>query len=282
MRPLSTQQSRKTSEVYNLHDYEVALLVEDPHYQDAQQILLAEISRIARNTNVNILEIGGGSGLFTLKLASSLRNADVTVIEPDEEWFEVLKTRASMLPNITPELCTIEQFMGNNRAYDICCASFAFHHIPYENQQDSIRKIYKLLKSKGHFVIVDKFIPTFKNEYERKVGLKTYHGYFLSWKKQRGLGRGIEFEVITLRNNLERTGDYKISLNILDSQCQNYFNLLKRIKIAPFKIEPGIKKAIAGDLVQEGFSVNAKKLRRIHHHIELANWGIFLMSYKKI
>lgn len=275
MRPLGT-------EVYNLQDYEATLLAEDPQYQDAQRVLLSEISRITRNTIVNILEIGGGSGLFTSKLASNLPDADVTVIEPDEEWFEVLKSRASVFSNATPELCTLEQFEGDSGTYDVCCASFALHHIRYENQQNSIRTIFELLRTKGHLIIVDKFIPTFGNENERQVGLKTYHGYFLSWKKQRGLDKGAEFEAISLSNNLDQAGDYKISLRAFDSHCCRYFDLLRRIRIAPSELEPEVMNTLGRDLRSSGFSVSAEELERIHHNVEQANWGIFVNVLQKM
>lgn len=279
MMDIITSKYIKISEIYNLQDYEAAVLEEDPQYQSAQQILLGEITTISHNNIVKIIEIGGGSGIFTEKLPSNVPNASITVVEPDEEWFTALKARTSKFENINSKLDVIEDF--TNSFYDICCTSFSLHHIPYDQQAKSVEKVWHLLRDRGHFIILDKFIPDFNDEYERQIGLKTYHGYFLSWKKQRNLMKGVEFEITSLMSNLLKTGDYKVSLSILEQECLVHFNLIKKIKIAPLKVEQETKKVIVENLVQAGFSVNKKEVIKIQQNLDLSNWGIFIYVLQK-
>lgn len=266
------------SEVYNLQDYETAL-EEDPYYQFGQQILLDEITGIANDKMVRILEIGGGSGIFTEKLAYNLPNASIHVIEPDEEWFVVLKERTSKITEIYCEQNTLEGF--TDTFYDTCCASFALHHIPYEKQSASIERISGRLKGGGYFLVLDKYIPDFANEFERQAGLKTYHGCFLTCKKQRNLQKTVEFEITSLESNLLKTGDYKISVKILEKICSNNFRLVKRIKIAPLGRDRGSQAKVFGSLREAGFSVNRDEERKIQDNLQLSTWGIFVHVFQK-
>jgi ubiquinone/menaquinone biosynthesis C-methylase UbiE len=265
------------SEIYNLQDYETAA-EEDPYYQYGQQLLLDGITKEVGGQTAKILEIGGGSGSFTEKLAQSLAGADIHVIEPDQEWFTVLKARMAKFANVQCRLTTLKEL--DDRSYDICCASFAFHHIPYEEQAANAEKILGVLRNGSHLLILDKYIPSFSSEFERRVALKTYHGYFLTYKKLRNLNKAAEFEVASLESNLLKEGDYKLSTTMLES-CLNKFKLIEKTKIVPLKINIEIKTKVVENLHEAGFSVSKKEARMILRNLELQNWGMFVHTFRK-
>jgi len=267
------------SQTYNLQDYETAA-EEDSNYQHGQKILLDETIVFAANQKATILEIGGGSGVFTEQLARRLSGVSIDVIEPDVEWFNVLKTRMSDFPNIRCEQSEIESFKGI--FYDICCASFALHHIPYENLSVSIERICGMLRDCGYFLVLDKHIPDFANEFERRATLKTYHGYFLTYKKQRNLSKAAEFEIASLESNLLKMGDYKISVNTLEKKCSNNFRLFKRIKIAPLGSGHGLQAEVVENLRAAGVALNKDEEKQIQNTLRLSNWGIFVHIFQKV
>src|SRR6266508_1922552 len=106
------------SEVYDLESYETAFVEEDPFHEIGQQLVLEEMKNF-KIAEPRVLEIGGGSGLFTLRLAAACPNARITVIEPDKEWFRVLRERTEGLPNIRTKRARIEE-LNSPRNYHVC------------------------------------------------------------------------------------------------------------------------------------------------------------------
>lgn len=275
---MNITKKNKISQIYKLTDYESAVQTEDPQYQIAQKTLLNIIKESLRISHPKILEIGAGSGIFTEKLAHNLPKAKIIVVEPDDEWLNALVKRTSKFKNIHTKLEMIEKY--HNSFYDICCASFSIHHISYKRQRQGIENVHQLLKRNGYFIVLDKFIPDFTNEHERRIGLKTYHGYFLSWKKNHHLNKGVEFEKASLKTNLLKQGDYKISSSLFKKLCLEIFEIVKIIKIAPVDIEFGIKETILENLTQGGFSVSKKESNIIKNNLEQKDWGIFIYVLK--
>jgi ubiquinone/menaquinone biosynthesis C-methylase UbiE len=266
------------SDTYKLQDYETATET-DIYYQHGQQILFKEIKKSAKGYSTKILEIGGGSGVFADKLAHSLPNTNIQVIEPDQEWFSVLKARTSRFSNINCECIALKEFTG--KSYDVCYASFALHHIPYQNLSVSINKISDMLKNGGRFLVLDKYIPDFVNESERQSGLKTYHGYFLTCNKQRSIHKAIDFEIASLESNLLKAGDFKISMKKFEGKCSKHFKLVKRIKIAPLISDLVSQAEIRENLRAAGFPVSEYEKRKIQSNLKSSNWGIFIHVFQK-
>jgi len=275
-----TAPAKTVSQIYTAPDYERALLSEDPHYLVAQQRLLAEIKRTVRGPGQRILEVGGGTGLFTQKLARSFSGATVTVIEPDPEWFQVLKRRVGRFRNVVAERSGLQEFASAPQ--DACCASFALHHIPHDWQPAALERVAMLLRRGGSFVVLDKFIPDFRGECGRRAALKILHGYLSLWKERRGFRRGVWFELVSLDNSLARAGDYKISTRIFERQCRGHFRVMRKVKVAPLGVAARVAEGVVDHLTGHGVSVSRWEAERVRTSIGDPRWGFFVYVLRRL
>jgi SAM-dependent methyltransferase len=266
------------SSIYSLDDYEAAVTQEDPHYVTGQAALLRAAAEMLSRRDNRILEIGAGSGILTEKLASTFPHMSITVVEPDDEWFAKLVRRTRSFPNVRLVRGLFEDY--HNGRYDLCCASFALHHIPYSRKRRVLVRVSELLRDEAGLLVVDKFISHFRNEHERRAALKTYHGYFLAWKALHQLPRGVTFEVTSLRSNLEMRGDYKTSLAQFISDCGVTFSLNAVTKIAPLANEPVALPQVYEALRLAGAPPSALEHRAIETQLINDDWGMYVLELR--
>jgi len=113
--------------------------------------LVVKSCRIKNCTNV--LDVGCGTGLLSLKL---LQKADysITGIDISEEMLAIFKDKIKKLglgQEIDCRLMDIDSLNFKNNTFDVAVSSVVLHHL--KDKLKALKKIYKLLKPGGVFVI---------------------------------------------------------------------------------------------------------------------------------
>lgn len=110
-----------------------------------------------------VLDIGCGTGLLSLKF---LQKADCLIygIDSSPEMLEIFKSKIDkfgLSDKISLELGDAENLGFENEKFDIIASTVTLHHV--KNKHPVIKKIYKLLKPGGKFVLGDIDVDTTGN-----------------------------------------------------------------------------------------------------------------------
>jgi len=115
--------------------------------------LVVQSSSVKKNDCV--LDLGCGTGLLSLKF---LKKADclIQAVDSSSEMLEVFKGKIKKLDlskNITCKLEKAERLTFKENSFDIIASTVTLHHV--KNKYPVIRKINRLLKPGGRFVLGD-------------------------------------------------------------------------------------------------------------------------------
>lgn len=93
-----------------------------------------------------ILEIGAGTGIYTLAIAKQCR--EITAVEPSENMIAILKAKAARegISTIIYRNCGIEEFC-TDEPYDSICAFSSFEYIP--DLAHAVQMLSRILKPGG-------------------------------------------------------------------------------------------------------------------------------------
>ena len=115
--------------------------------------LVVESSRVQKDDKV--LDVGCGTGLLSLKYLKKT-NCFIFGIDSSAEMLSIFKKKIKKLglgKKITCKLEDVESLNFNNHIFDIIASTVALHHV--KNKYSMIKKIHKLLKTGGKFVLGD-------------------------------------------------------------------------------------------------------------------------------
>lgn len=202
-------------EAYDNHEEE------HPFYMEMVASILGHIKENTTDAQINILEVGAGTGLFTKHLIERMSNISLDCLEIDAECFDILEERISRLKEITDQKnSTVRVLKKDSRTYidpykkyDYVISVFADHHIKPLDQVMYFTNIAKNLKPNGMFIVGDEFLRNHdeNNVLEWKKALKDYHNFIIKEAINAGNIEVAELERQALHSGLLEIGDFKIS-----------------------------------------------------------------------
>jgi len=130
-------------------------------------------------SEINVLEIGCGTGITTEILLKSRENIKLTAIDIDKDIIECASHTLLSYSNvnfIAADALSFVEKQGAN-SFDLIVSAFTIHNLTNEYRQSLYREIYRVLKTGGLFINADKFVSD--NKEEQIAGLKYRIGTYI-------------------------------------------------------------------------------------------------------
>ncbi len=132
----------------NIAQYYDKVRITSPDYLRFWSSKIAHYGLIDRNSRV--LDIGCGTGRFTLMLAK-ITSAEVYAVDPSEDMLDEAKKKDKK-KKVTWRKGTAEKLSFPNEYFDCVFMTFVFHQI--KNRKKALAEIYRLLRPNGKCVFM--------------------------------------------------------------------------------------------------------------------------------
>lgn len=106
------------------------------------------------NPDDRILDLGAGTGRNACMMANYLRNGKIVAVDIGEEMVRHLRKKARRC-KIEVLRARIEEVLPFKEEFDKAFISFVLHGFPQEKRLRIIDNVYRALKPKGEFFILD-------------------------------------------------------------------------------------------------------------------------------
>lgn len=169
------------------------------------------IKLIAELTKGDVLEIGSGTGLLTAELLKRSALSKILCIDISEEFVKNFQERFPILDII----CADAINYSYENKFTMIVMSLVYHHIKDEEKENFLKNMFNHLADGGQMIIGDAFILPYVDEGERNNSLKLYHQKRITESRSKIAG---DIERQSLKDGLERNGEWKTSVEILKKQ----------------------------------------------------------------
>ena len=169
---------------------------------------IAEVMKqqIAFTPDMDVLDIGCGTGLVTLALAPLARS--ITGADTSSGMLDVLTAKANRQNLTHVRTMRIQPEGGLTGRYDVIVSSMTFHHIQHIDRQ--LSECFQLLKAPGYLCIAD--LDTEQGEFHPDHTGVFHHGFNRDTLKQQFLQAGFTSVTDCLATEVtkpSRSGDLK-------------------------------------------------------------------------
>ena len=103
-----------------------------------------------------LLDIGCGTGTLLILAKKKYPNVAMTGIDIDEKVLGIARKK-SQSEKVTIDYIETSsaQLPFTNASFDVIVSSLVFHHLPTEVKKQTLKEIYRVLKSEGRFLLAD-------------------------------------------------------------------------------------------------------------------------------
>lgn len=151
------------NEIALTYDSERKALI--PCFDDFYQIIV-DLSPIEKGEEIQILDVGAGTGLLTQFLLLKYPNASFTLIDISEEMLKVARQRFLGKKNISYITSDYTKFRFDDE-FDLVASALSIHHLINEEKAEFYVTIFDLLTPDGIFINGDQFAGT--SEYNESI-----------------------------------------------------------------------------------------------------------------
>jgi ubiquinone/menaquinone biosynthesis C-methylase UbiE len=120
--------------------------------QRTKENFLNELENIISLTNLDVLEIGCGSGARSVGIAE--RCAKLSAIEPDLELLTKAKEN-NPRNNIDYRPGLAEEIPFKDQTFDAIIFTLSLHHVPLEKMSTAIKEAVRVTKKGGHVIFLE-------------------------------------------------------------------------------------------------------------------------------
>lgn len=148
-------------------------------------ILIGDIQKIVLDRvpqGGNVVDLMCGTGNLLGELYSKRSDVKYTGVDLEADYIDYAKRQ---YPNINFEVKDAIIWQSDIK-YDAVLCTGGLHHLPYEKQEEFLRKVSSLVKEGGFAIVADPYIPDYSNEQERKIS---------------AVNLGCKYLIATIKNN---------------------------------------------------------------------------------
>lgn len=149
------------------------------NYLSFEEMIVPILKSYKSVSEINVLEIGCGTGITTEILLKSRKNINLTTIDIDKDIIEHASRSLSSYINanfiVSDALSFVEKQESNS--LDLIVSAFTIHNLTNEYRQRLYKEIYRIIKAGGLFINADKFVSD--NKEEQIAGLKYRIGTYI-------------------------------------------------------------------------------------------------------
>ncbi len=237
------------------------------YYQDMMQHMIyicLDHSQKLNNNSISILEMGAGTGIFSLRLIENINSlVKLDIIEIDWHCFHLLKSKIkecfnanTIISDVADKLeINIEHRERNTRInvyhkdsrwydpngkFDYIVSSFADHHIHDFDKQKYFDNVKRNLNSNGLFIIGDEFLRVYDQNKtdDKRNALEDYHNHIINIAKREGHHVLVSLEQAALESGIKGIGDFKVSCEEYERYLDNAgFRFDEPQKIGPLELD---------------------------------------------
>lgn len=110
------------------------------------------ISNIIRDSRkISILDVGCGTGEFTMKLKGYKKDADIHGLDIAPHMINIAKSKFGNEINF--RVGDVEKMPYEDNYFDYLTCSHSFHHYPHKKK--AVHEMFRILKPKGKIMIID-------------------------------------------------------------------------------------------------------------------------------
>ena len=142
-----------------------------PHHDEFQAQMGKELlNNFDSKAEINILEIGAGTGLTTQEISRVMPNAKITSIDLEKVMLDQAKTK-NLGSDIIFVQVDVNDFLNyanqNGIKYDAVVTGYTLHNFNHTFRSEVLAGIHKILKDDGIFVNADKIAHDDQDEYKK-------------------------------------------------------------------------------------------------------------------
>lgn len=131
-----------------------------------------------------VLDVGGGTGLFSAFILTKYPEAKMTIIDLADQMIAVAKERFQAYPDFNYIVADYTKYEYTQK-YDIIISALSIHHLSHDDKQTFYQKCYSLLNEGGCFINADLALSPSKHMEE--INQKTFQDY----RKSSGLNEDV-------------------------------------------------------------------------------------------
>lgn len=185
-------------------------------------VLIGEIEKIVLDRvpqNGKVIDLLCGTGNLLGKLYSKRPDIAYTGVDLEGEYIEYAKKQ---YPNIAFEIADAITWQ-NDAEFDVVLCTGGLHHLPYNKQEEFLRKISSLIKEGGFAVVADPYIPDYSNEQERKISAAKLGYEYLAATIRNGATDDVIKATADLIPNDVFLAEFKTSIEKIKPQFERSF-----------------------------------------------------------
>ncbi|MFZ5955313.1 MAG: class I SAM-dependent methyltransferase [Nanoarchaeota archaeon] len=204
-------------------------------YKDSLNKVISYISENAPQ-NGSLIDLMCGPGYLLGKIALARRDLKLEGSDIDERYISFatqkyphLKFKLEDVLSLNPE-----------KQYDIVMCTGALHHVPYDKQEEAVRKMTSLVKPNGFLLISDCYIDDYANETQRRIAAVKLGHEYLKETIQNGAPEEVIIPTIEILANDVLMKEFKTSLKKRTEIFKRLFSNVRTFKTWPnFESEYG-------------------------------------------
>ncbi len=176
-----------------------------------------------------LLDIMCGPGYLLGQIAARRKDLSLTGMDIDKRYIIHAKKK---YPKINFEIGDILSWQPK-QLFDLVICTGSLHHIPYEKQAQTIKRISSMVKPGGFCIISDCHIDDYANEQERKIAAAKLGYEYLQETVKNGAPKEVIAATIDILHNDVMKNEFKTSLKKRLPILKKIFGKIKLLKTWP-------------------------------------------------